>query len=108
MQTSEILVALDANQGGFLSSPLFMFLMMGAVIWFMVILPQRKEAKEHAALIASLQRGDRVVTNAGLHGKVHEARSDTLVLEISPNSFLTVDRDAVRRKLAADAPKADA
>jgi preprotein translocase subunit YajC len=93
-----------------LGNPLFMFVVMGAVIWFTVILPQRKEAKEHAALIASLQRGDKVVTNAGVHGKVHEARADTLVLEISPNAFLTVDRDAVRRKVdaAVDAPKAGA
>lgn len=108
MQTSEILVALDPAQGGILSSPLFLFAMMGAVIWFTVIMPQRKEAKEHAALIASLQKGDKVVTNAGIHGKVHEARADTLVIEISPNAFLTVDREAVRRKLEGDAPKADA
>ena len=57
-------------------------------------------AKKGVALVASLQKGDQVVTGAGIHGRVHEAKADTLVLEIAPNTFLTVDRDTVRRKVA--------
>ncbi len=110
MQTSDLFIVHDAGPAGLVSHQLFLFVVMGAVIWFTVIMPQRKEAKDHAALIASLQRGDRVVTNAGIHGKVHEARADTLVLEVSPNAFLTVDREAVRRKVdaGAETPKAGA
>lgn len=102
-----LLLTLDAPPapagGGLLeSAPLF--LGMAAVFYFLVIRPQQKEAKEHQALVAGLQKGDRVVTVSGVHGKIHEARQDTVVLEVSPNNFLTVDRDVVKRKLV-DPPK---
>jgi preprotein translocase subunit YajC len=44
------------------------------------------------------------VTASGIHGKVHEAKGDTLVLEISPNAYLTVDREAVKRKVDPNKP----
>lgn len=86
----------------FLSSPLVMFPLLGAIFYFVLWRPQQQEAKELQKLIAGLQRGDRVVTTTGIHGKVHEAKADTLVLEISTNAYLTVDRDAVKRKLTDD------
>ena len=96
---------LSADVGGIPTSSLVMFALMGAILYFLVLRPQQQEAKQQAELVASLQKGDRVVTTSGLHGKVHEARGDTLVLEISANSYLTVDRDSVKRKV--DPPKPD-
>ena len=93
--------------GGFLSmAP--MMLAIGLIFYFIVYRPQKKEADEHAKLVASLQRGDRVVTTAGLHGRVQEARGDVLLLEVAPNTVVTVDRDVVRRKLDPNAGKTDA
>lgn len=85
------------------------FVAMAAIFYFFLLRPQQQEAKEHQALVASLQRGDRVVTTSGIHGKVHEAKGETLVLEVSPNNYLTVDREAVKRKLteAAGETKAE-
>ncbi len=94
--------ALSAG-GSFLSSaPLL--LAMVAVFYFLVIRPQQKETQEHQKLVAGIQKGDRVVTSSGVHGRVHEARADTVVIEVSPNTFLTVDRDVVKRKIV-DPPK---
>lgn len=72
---------------------------MVVIFYFLLWRPQQKEAQNLQKLVASLQKGDRVVTASGVHGKIHEARADTLVLEISPNAYLTVDRDAVKRKV---------
>jgi preprotein translocase subunit YajC len=77
-----------------------------AIFYFVMWRPQQKEAKEHAALLASLQKGDKVITGSGLHGRVHEVRADTLVLELAPNLLVTIERETVRRK--AETPKVDA
>jgi preprotein translocase subunit YajC len=93
-----------ASSAGSFFSSVPLLLAMVAVFYFIVLRPQQKEAQEHQKLTAGLQKGDRVVTTGGVHGKVHEARADTLVLEVSPNAFLTVDRDVVKRKVV-DPPK---
>ena len=56
----------DGNQQ---PNPIFTFLpfvLMIVVVWFLLIRPQRKRAKEQASLLASLQKGDRVVTSSGI------------------------------------------
>jgi len=87
-----------------LPSGIMMIPIMLAIFYFVLWRPQQQEAKAQQTLIAGLQRGDLVVTAGGVHGKVHEARADTLVLEVSPNSYITVDRDTVKRKVNAETP----
>lgn len=103
------LIAQSAPAGGGLGMFLPLIAMV-VIFYFLLWRPQQKEAQALQKLVASLQKGDRVVTAAGVHGKIHEARADTLVLEISPNAYLTVDRESVKRKVEpkADAPKPDA
>ncbi len=95
-----LLLSLQAAPGGgsFVSSLVLMVAFV-AIFYFVMLRPQQKEAKEQAALLASIQKGDRVVTAAGLHGKVHEVKSDTLLLEVAPNVVMTVERESVRRKV---------
>lgn len=57
-----------------LASPMFMFVIIIVLFWVMLIRPQRKAQKEQQARIAALQRGDKVITNAGLHGFVEKER----------------------------------
>lgn len=95
-----LLLALDPSDPA--SSPFGMVLplvAMVAIFYFLLWRPQQKEAQEHQKLVASLQKGDQVVTAAGIHGRIHEARPDAVVLELSPGCLMTVDRDAVRRKV---------
>jgi preprotein translocase subunit YajC len=72
---------------------------VGVVFYFFVYQPGKKEEGQRRELIASLQRGDKVVTTSGIHGTMHEAKAETIVLEISPGAFLTVDRDQVKAKI---------
>lgn len=80
-------------------SSLLLMVAFVAIFYFVMLRPQQKEAKEQAALLASIQKGDRVITAAGLHGKVHEVKADTLLLEVAPNVVMTVERESVRRKI---------
>ena len=106
--TDGLLLSLQAapqGEGSFTSS-LFLMVAFVAIFYFVMLRPQQQEQKAHAALLASLQRGDKVVTSSGIHGKIHEVKSDVLILEVAPNVLLTVERDSVRKK--GDAPTADA
>lgn len=104
MQPTDVLLAMDpapAAGGGSFLSMLPMLAVFVAIFYFLVLRPQTQEAKTQAALIAGLQKGDRVVTIGGIHGVIHEAKGETLVLEVHPGNFLTVDRASVRRKATA-------
>lgn len=109
MFPSDLLLSLDpapaADAGGSIISSLPMLLAFVAIFYFVLLRPQQKEAKQQAELVASLQKGDRVVTSAGIHGTIHEAKGETLVIEIATNSYMTVDRAAVRRKAGAEPTK---
>lgn len=109
MFPSDLLLSLDpapaASPSGSILSSLPMLVAFALIFYFVLLRPQQKEAKQQAELVASLQKGDKVVTSAGIHAVIHEARGETLVLEISPNSYMTVDRGAVRKKLGAEPAK---
>lgn len=72
---------------------------MFAILYFLMIRPQMKKAKEHKALIAALQKGDEVVTQGGLTGKVTALGDNYVKIEIGTNSAgpveVTVQRPAV-------------
>lgn len=93
----EILLALEAG-GPNLVGNLMLPVALVAIFYFLIYRPQKQEADALAKLIAGLQKGDQVVTTSGIHAKIHEAKGDTLVLEVAQNSYLTVDRDAIKRK----------
>lgn len=108
---TQILVAHDtppaggaARAPGFLDT-LPMLLAIAAIFYFLMIRPQQKEQKEHQQLLASLQKGDKVVTLSGLHGEVFEVRDDVVVLTIAEKVRITVDKSAIRRKPGAEAEK---
>lgn len=47
-----------------------------AIMWFLLIRPQQKKLKDHQAMVAALRRGDQVVTQGGLIGKVSKVKDD--------------------------------
>ena len=92
------LVPIGAEAASPFSSILVPGAMMVGIVYFLMIRPQQKEEKEHKAFLAGLQRGDKVITNAGIHGRIHEVKAETVVLEVADRSYLTVERDVVKRK----------
>ena len=62
-----------------------------------MIRPQAKKAKEQKNFINNLQKGDRIVTIAGIHGTVNKINEDgtTLQMETSPGTYLKIERSAI-------------
>ncbi|RMF60700.1 MAG: preprotein translocase subunit YajC [Calditrichaeota bacterium] len=73
------------------------FLLIIAVFYFLIIRPQTKKQKEHQKLLQSLQKGDKVVTVGGIHGKIVGFKNDdkVLILKVDDNVKLEVERSAI-------------
>jgi preprotein translocase subunit YajC len=74
------------------------FLMMGllmVVFYFFMIRPQQKKAKDARKFRESLQKGTKVVTIGGLHGKVVEVADSTILLEVDSNVRLRFEKSAI-------------
>ena len=79
------------------SSFQFIFLgLMIVVFWLFLIRPQAKKAKQQKSFIETLQKGDKIVTIAGIHGTVNKVNEDgTLSLEINPGSYIKIEKSAI-------------
>lgn len=83
----------------------FQLIMMGAIIlvfWLFMIRPQAKKAKEQKKFIENLQKGDKIVTIAGIHGTINKVNDDnTLQLEVSPGSYIKIEKSAISSEWTA-------
>lgn len=80
----------------------FLILVIGA-FYYLLLRPQQKREKARRELVRSLEAGDEVVTNAGIHGVVAEVEETVVWLEVAPDVELKVSRDAVASKLTEPA-----
>ena len=78
-----------------LGNPLFMFVIIIAIMYFLMIRPQRKRQKEIENFRRSLQPGMDVVTSGGLYGKIKEINNNIVVVEIAHNVNVRVDISVV-------------
>ena len=72
---------------------------MFVLLYFLMIRPQMKRAKEHKAMTEALQKGDEVVAAGGVMGKITKVGDAYVSLEISPNVEINVQRGAVQMLL---------
>ena len=85
-------------QGGGGGDPTFSFIMLialFAVFYFVLIRPQSKRQKEHRAMVAGLSKGDEVVTNGGLLGKITNVGDSFVTVEIAEGLQVKVQRPSV-------------
>ncbi|HHH35497.1 MAG TPA: preprotein translocase subunit YajC [Gammaproteobacteria bacterium] len=80
-------------QGGFAS--LVPLILIFVIFYFLLLRPQIKRAKEHKQMVSALAKGDEVVTNGGLLGKVTRLDEDFLTLEIAEGVQVRVQRNAI-------------
>ena len=66
-----------------------------ALMWFLMIAPQRKKEKERRRMLDNLAVNDRVVTIGGVYGYIDEIREETLVLEIADGVVIEVLKNAI-------------
>lgn len=70
-------------------------ILMFVVLWFLMIRPQMKRAKEHKAMVEAMQKGDEVLTNGGIAGRVTKVGETYVGLEIAENVEISVQKNAV-------------
>ena len=74
-----------------------MFLFLG--MWFLLISPQRKKQKKLEQMIKELKIGDKILTSAGIFGKIKSIKDDRFVIEIDNNVSMEVHKSAVQTKI---------
>jgi len=95
----------QGGDGGGITSTLMMFAMITLVFYFMIIRPQAKRQKQQQELLASLKKGDKVVTNSGIHGTISEVDETTFLVQIADNTRIRMEKSAVAAAPTAAAPK---
>lgn len=90
--------AATASKGDPASSMIF-FIILFAVFYFLLIRPQQKRAKEHRTLVASLAKGDEVVTNGGMLGKITAINDNFVTIEVASGVEVKMQRQAVQAVL---------
>ena len=81
--------------GGWLS--LLPMLLILVVFYFLLVAPMRKRQKELQQLVDKLQKGDRVVTNGGIHGEVAGIEGGVVLVKIADQVKIKVDKSAIAR-----------
>jgi preprotein translocase subunit YajC len=83
---------------GFFVPFIFIFIIM----YFLLFRPQKKRQQEQQRLIAALKTGDRVVTNAGIHGLIANVKETTVMLKVADNVKIEVEKSAVTNVLKSE------
>lgn len=98
---NSVLLAGNTQQGG----GMVQLVIMGAIIlvfWLFMIRPQAKKAKDQKKFVDDMQKADKVVTIAGIHGTINKINEDgTLQLEVSPGSYLKIEKSTISMEWTA-------
>ena len=98
--------AAGGGAGGAIASFVPLILIF-AIMYFLLIRPQQKKVKEHQAMVEALRRGDQVVTQGGIIGKVTKIRNETEVeVEIAKDVRVRVVKSTISQVLSKTVPAA--
>ena len=86
--------------GGLISFIPFIFIFI--IMYFMLFRPQKKRQQEQQRLVAALKTGDKVVTNAGIHGLIANVKDTTVMLKVADNVKIEVEKSAVSNVLKSE------
>lgn len=105
MENTLSLPLLQAAEGMGGQNPLFMLLTFGAVfaiMYFMIIRPQNQRQKKVKEMLATIKKGDRVVSIGGIHGTVDNVKDDTVILDIGKGNTIEFNKSAIATVLDAE------
>lgn len=98
-----LLFILQAAGGASTGIPtMIMMVLMFVVFYFFLIRPQSKKAKEQANFIETLKAGDKVITNAGIHGKIVSVNDEdkTFLIQVDGPTRLKMEKSAINAELS--------
>ena len=100
-----ILFLQTSGAGGGIFGNLWMpLLLMFAIMYFMVIMPQQRQRKKMQEMLGALKSGDKIVTNGGIYGTINGIDGDSVILKISsePQVKIRVARSAIAQVEASE------
>ena len=74
-----------------------MLLFIFGIFYFLLIRPQNKQRNEHQKLLAGLKKGDEVITEGGIVGRIWEVRDDRVVVDLGSGARMTVMKESIQR-----------
>ena len=93
------------SEGGNPVATLLPFVLMFVVLYMLILRPQIKKQKAQQKMVDELKKGDKIVTNGGLHGVISNMKDDIVVLNIADGVKVEVSRAAVSRVKNGDVKK---
>ncbi len=81
--------------GGMGTQQLIMFGLIAVVFYFFMIRPQVKKQKDQKKYVEELKKGDKIVTTAGIHGRIYEVADTTFLVETEGGGRIRFDKSAV-------------
>ncbi len=87
--------ATTAVQGNALGGTLIQLALILLIFYFILIRPQQKKMREHAAMVEALKVGDKILLTSGIYGKISKIKDDKVYAEIAPNVEVLIDRMTV-------------
>jgi preprotein translocase subunit YajC len=91
-----------AAGGGSQFQFLGMMAILFAIMYFIMIRPQRRREKERKEMIANVKTGDRVMLTSGILGRIRNVNENSLIIQIAENTKIEVVKAAVSQVLAKD------
>ena len=79
------------------------FVFLIAIMYFVIIRPQQKEAKSRKEMIENLAKGDKVVTNGGFIVVIHKVEEQFLSVKINDDTITKITKDAIAKKYEDEA-----
>ena len=78
---------------------------MFVLLYFLLIRPQQKRAKDHKKLLKTLKKGDEVVTNGGIVGKINSVDESFAALEVAEGVVVKVQKQGINQKMPKGSAK---
>ena len=76
-------------------------IMLFGIFYFLIIRPQQKQQKEHAAMLEALDKGDKIVTTGGLHAEIVKVEEDFIKIKLNDTNIVKLDKAYVAKKVEA-------
>ncbi|SRR5699024_2411044 len=91
--------AAPAGGGAGGMSMLLILVVMFVAMYFMLIRPQQKRQKQHRAMVEALAKGDEVITNGGIAGRIHELGDSFVTVEVAEGVKIKLQRASISQVL---------
>ena len=92
-----------APSPGFGSFIPFIFIVI--IMYFVLLRPQMRRQKDQQRLVSTLKTGDRVVTNAGIHGLISNVKDTTVIVKVADNVKIEMEKSAIANVVKPEAAK---